>query len=122
MKAQTNTDETKKWRCVYVTYFDATKSIKEGRRLPKEKCVDSPNVHLLAYACELLKLKHTVERVRKHPRDYFGIGRIKVQLLDDRDYVMNTAIGTSKRKLFNAIADNLKDAKIKYDYILSEQK
>ena len=65
-----------------MTYFDTNLSIKEGRRLPKEKCVDSPNVHLLAYACELLKLKHVVERCSKHPRDYFGIGRLKVQMVD----------------------------------------
>ena len=105
-----------------MTYFDASLSIKEGRRLPKEKCVDSPNVHLLAYACELLKLKHVVERCSKHPRDYFGIGRMKVQMVDDNGNVMNKSIGTSKRKLFNALADKIPDAQIKYDFILTEQK
>ena len=28
--------ESKKWRCVYATYFDKSLSIKEGRRVPKE--------------------------------------------------------------------------------------
>ena len=78
MKESADTDTYKKWKCVYVTYFDKTLSIKEGRRLPKEKCVDSPNVHLIGFACELLKLRHVVERVRKHPRDFFGLGRVKV--------------------------------------------
>ena len=122
MKAQTDNEETKKWRCVYVTYFDATKSIKEGRRLPKEKCVDSPNIHLIAYAVELLKLRHVVERCRKHPRDYFGLGRLKVQMVDEQGYHMNNDVGISKRKLFNAIAEKLPEAKIKYDFILAEQK
>ena len=35
---------------------------------------------------------------------------------------MNKSIGTSKRKLFNALADKIPDAQIKYDFILTEQK
>ena len=105
-----------------MTYFDSTLSIKEGRRLPKGKCVESPNVHLIGYAIELLKLKHVVERCAKHPRDFFGIGRVKVQLVDDNGKIMNAQIGTSKRKLFDAIADKIPEAKIKYNFILADQK
>ena len=35
---------------------------------------------------------------------------------------MNKSIGTSKRKLFDAIADKIPDATIKYEFILAEQK
>ena len=35
---------------------------------------------------------------------------------------MNKSIGTSKRKLFNALAEKIPDAQIKYDFILTEQK
>lgn len=34
----------KKWASIYPAYFDKTKSISEGRRLPKNLCVDKPSI------------------------------------------------------------------------------
>ena len=98
--------ESKKWRCVYATYFDKSLTIKEGRRLPKEMCLDNPNIHLISFAMESLKLKYIVDQLAKHPRDFFGLGRLKVQMTDDEGKPLNAEIGTSKRKLFAKIAEN----------------
>ena len=48
MKVQLDDDvDIKTWRCIYPCYFDKNKTIAEGRRLPKENCIENPNVHNL---------------------------------------------------------------------------
>lgn len=37
----------KKWNTIYTTYFNKTLTVSEGRRLPLDKCVENPNIHLL---------------------------------------------------------------------------
>ena len=66
-----------------------------------------------------MKLKFLVEPIAKHPRDYFGVGRVKVQLTDDDGYHMNNEIGTSKRKLYAKMGEVMPKAQEKFDAILS---
>merc|ERR1712166_346115 len=109
-----------KWKCVYTTYFNSTLSIKEGRRVAKEKCVENPNVNLLRMAVTLLKLRTVVEPMSKHPRDFFNSGRLKVELVDEDGNPKNSVIGTSKRKLFEMMAEKLPDAQKQYEELLEE--
>ena len=111
-----------KWKCVYTTYFNSTLTIKEGRRVDKEKCLENPNVNLLRMACTLLKLRCIVEPIAKHPRDYFNSGRLKVELIDENGDPKNADIGTSKRKLFAMMAEKFPEAQTQYDELLAEQK
>ena len=71
-------EEVKKWKTVYTTYFDATLSIKEGRRVGVDKCAENINVHILGFACDKINVKYVVEPLKKHPRDYWGNGRVKI--------------------------------------------
>ena len=114
-------DDYTKWRTLYTTYFNKDLTIKEGRRLPKEKCVENPNVNMIAMAMNELGIKGIIEPVRKHPRDYFNLGRIKVKLVNDNGEPIHKNIGTDKRKLMNAIADKFESAKEKYDQALAQQ-
>ncbi|WAR30571.1 SRP19-like protein [Mya arenaria] len=34
--------DRERWICVYPAYLNSKKSVNEGRRIPKEKCVDNP--------------------------------------------------------------------------------
>ena len=70
----------------------------------------------------MLKLSSIVEPIAKHPRDFFNSGRIRVELVDENGNAKNSEIGTSKRKLFEAIANKFPEAKIQYDALLNEQK
>ena len=115
--------ECKNWKSVYTTYFDKNLSIKEGRRIQKDLCLDNPNVHLLQFACEALGLKSLAEPLRKHPRDFFNRGRVKVMIINDKTgETVNNDIGTCKRKLLIRIAQKFPEAKEKYDTILTQQK
>ena len=101
-----------KWKCVYTTYFNSNLSIKEGRRVNKEKCLPDPNINLIRMAVTTLKLRSALEPITRHPRDYFNCGRLKVELVDQDGNPKNAEIGTSKRKLFEKIADKLPEALI----------
>jgi|TARA_B110000285_G_C14915332_1_gene509940 signal recognition particle subunit SRP19 len=112
--------ESKKWRCVYATYFDKSLTIKEGRRLPKEMCLDNPNINIISFAMEKLKLKYHIDPIAKHPRDFFGMGRLKVKMLDNDGNPLNSEIGTSKRKLFAKIAEGFPKAQERFDSTVAE--
>ena len=116
-------DDYTKWRTIYTTYFNKDLTIKEGRRLPKEKCVSNPNVNLIGMAMNELnvniKVKGIIELTRKHPRDYFGLGRIKVKMINENGEAIHPEYGTDKRKLMNAIADKFPEAKVNYDQALA---
>ena len=115
-------DEVKKWRCVYTTYFNKSLTIKEGRRVGVEKCIEDPNVYMLSICCELLKIPHELELLKKHPRDYWNAGRIKVQLEDDAGRPTNVKVGKSKRMLLQVIADQIPEAMKIYSAKLAKQK
>ena len=115
-------EEVKKWRTIYTTYFDSTLSIQDGRRVGLDKCCENPNVHMLSMALDLIKIRYVIEPLKRHPRDYWANGRIKVEVVDSAGRPTNTAIGTSKRKLFNAIADKMPEAIVRYTDMLDDQK
>ena len=114
-------DDYTKWRTIYTTYFNKDLTIKEGRRLPKEKCVSAPNVNMIAMAMNQLKIKGIIEPTRKHPRDYFNTGRIKVKIVNENGDPLHASVGTDKRKLMLAIADKFPIAKEMYDQALAKQ-
>ena len=88
----------------------------------KDKCLEDPNVNLLRMTVTLLKLRCIVEPISKHPRDYFNSGRLKVELVDEEGKPKNSEIGTSKRKLFEMMAEKLPQAQKQYDELLAQQK
>ena len=57
-------------------------------------------------AVKKIGYKFIAEPLSKHPRDFFGNGRLKIEVVDESTGLpVNADIGTCKRKLFNAIAD-----------------
>ena len=77
---------------------------------------------MLGICCDLIGSKYVLEPLKKHPRDYFEAGRLKVQLLDDAGRPANPKVGTSKRKLFWMIAEQIPVAQKKYEEALAQQK
>ena len=46
---------------IYPTYLDSTKTVKVGRRISKEECVEEPSILDLSDACRTLNYRHVVE-------------------------------------------------------------
>ena len=56
-------------------------------------------------AVEELGYKMHLDPIAKHPRDFFGLGRVKIKMVDENGVPVNKEIGTSKKKLFAKIAE-----------------
>ena len=75
---------------------------------------------MLEFAVEMVGLRCVVEEVRHHPRDFFGAGRVKVELFKDGKPVISSI--TNKRQLYAAVANKISEAQEKFDKILKQQK
>ena len=103
-------EDVKKWRTVYATYFDKKLSLAEGRRLPVEKCLEKPNIYIIKFAFDILKIPNIMDLISRHPRDSLNKGRIKFKFLNDNGMPYNSEVGTSKKKLYNALSETWPEA------------
>mmetsp|Transcript_20159 Transcript_20159/g.32517 ORF Transcript_20159/g.32517 Transcript_20159/m.32517 type:complete len:162 (-) Transcript_20159:159-644(-) len=94
---------------IYPSYLDASKSIKQGRRIGKEKAVDTPTLSDISQALQSLQLRHVLQPHKGYPRDtaclWDNPGRVKVErpkfsIMDENDDPAST-----KRKLLLELAE-----------------
>ncbi|CAD5112523.1 DgyrCDS1735 [Dimorphilus gyrociliatus] len=76
--------DRQRWICIYPTYINSKRTLAEGRKISKDKCVDNPLYSEIKDVCSTLGLPMGVEN-KVHPRerdvkDPKFIGRIRVQL------------------------------------------
>ena len=107
------TDNIKSWQTIYPCYIDSAKTVAEGRRIGKSKCVDEPTAKEIFLICRHLQLKSMLEIDKKYPRDPWVDGRVKVLLKPksttsaDYDALKNSSNPNqylSKRQLLEKIA------------------
>jgi signal recognition particle subunit SRP19 len=51
-----------------------------GRRLPKSLCIDNPNLEELTRSVCMCELRNIIEPHKAYSRDYFQMGRLKIEL------------------------------------------
>jgi signal recognition particle subunit SRP19 len=61
MISQSELEQFKSWSVLYPIYFDASRSIREGRRVPLNKGVKNPMAKELADACASLGIQSVLE-------------------------------------------------------------
>lgn len=66
--------------CIYPTYLNGARSIAEGRRVPREACPTNPTLRDIVETAAKLGLRMVVEVNKRHPRDPFTLGRVRVEL------------------------------------------
>ena len=82
-----------RWHTIYPAYIDATRTVKQGRRVAKARCLPAPNVLEIFFACKELKIPCATE-LGSYPRSWWdqepahaepgnGLGRVRVQIRDD---------------------------------------
>eukprot|EP01138_Halocafeteria_seosinensis_P016448 gb/GECG01016779.1/.p1 GENE.gb/GECG01016779.1/~~gb/GECG01016779.1/.p1 ORF type:complete len:182 (+),score=29.64 gb/GECG01016779.1/:1-546(+) len=93
------------WIMVYPCYLDGSKTVKQGRKVPKEICGDchGPTVMDIRECCIKWGLRHAPEIKHRHPRDWRSYGRVRVELKDEQGNVVNEQFPT-RRKLFEELA------------------
>ena len=67
----------KSWQIIYPVYLNKTKTFSEGRRLPRDQCVENPSVFEMAECCKFLQIPFSVEH-KAYSRDYMQVGRLRV--------------------------------------------
>lgn len=74
--------KTAGWRILYPIYFDKKVSRANGRKVPGNLAIDTPDIDDIARVLQHFKIPFFVEINKKHPRDFFCIGRVKYTLKD----------------------------------------
>ncbi|VDM37588.1 unnamed protein product [Toxocara canis] len=91
--------EEAKWICIYPLYLNARKTIAHGRRISKEKAVDSPTSQEVFDVLSNAGFKVKLEKHAMHPldpnRDTNAQGRVRVQLRNDDGTPFNEKFPTS---------------------------
>ncbi|KAL8606686.1 hypothetical protein ACOMHN_055361 [Nucella lapillus] len=79
--------DRERWICIYPAYINSRKTVKEGRRIPKEKGVDNPSYTEIRDVCAnagmVLGVENKTYSRELDPRDLKFRGRIRVQLKKD---------------------------------------
>lgn len=71
------------WCVFYPIYFDNTRTSCQGRRVSKEKGVPQPTANDILQAAQHLGLNCYMESMKRHPKEPFVFGRVRIQLPDD---------------------------------------
>lgn len=98
-------ESTDKYICVYPAYINSKKTIVEGRRIAKDKCVENPTVNEIRDVVQASGLKVLVENKlycrELYQGDVLVRGRVKVQLYDDNHTPINEKIEDRKALLLH---------------------
>ncbi|XP_071443665.1 signal recognition particle 19 kDa protein [Hetaerina americana] len=78
--------DRERWVCVYPAYINSKKTIAEGRRISKDKCVENPTHQEIRDVLAAAGMKVGVENKlysRETSKEMLYRGRIRVQLKND---------------------------------------
>ncbi|EME29488.1 Signal recognition particle 19 kDa protein [Galdieria sulphuraria] len=98
---KTTPSYAKRWICIYPVYIDASCSLFQGRKISKHLCSDTPSAEEIAKSCEQLGFETLLESDKKHPRDNFRKGRIRVHLFNEQHKSLVSVIETSWKATFD---------------------
>jgi signal recognition particle subunit SRP19 len=99
--------EFSEWSIFYPIYFDSTRKSCQGRRVPKAIGVPQPTAVDIHQAAQQLSLACHIESEKRHPKEPFVYGRVRIQLPE------NTTKDQLLRKLCQVLPDIVKNNKSK---------
>jgi len=89
--------EVERWVCIYPAYINSKKTRQEGRRLPKENCVENPTYVEIRDVLSVTNLRVGVENkqyCREKSRELQYRGRIRVQMRNDDGTACNAELAS----------------------------
>ncbi|GJQ15814.1 hypothetical protein GpartN1_g7605.t1 [Galdieria partita] len=105
----------KRWICIYPVYIDACCSWFQGRKISKHLCSENPSAEEVAHCCEQLGFEILFEADKKHPRDSFRKGRIRVHLFDEQHKSLISNIETRKQLLIK-VSQCIQEQRMKHGH------
>ncbi|KAF4667593.1 signal recognition particle 19kDa [Perkinsus chesapeaki] len=95
--------DVSRWNIVYPNYLNSAKTVPEGRRIAKTKCVENPTIAEMGEACRELGVPCVLED-KCYPRDWLIRGRLRVRIIDDSGKPLRADID-GKRQLLEKISE-----------------
>ncbi|CAH0559000.1 unnamed protein product [Brassicogethes aeneus] len=89
--------DRERWVCIYPAYINSKKTLAQGRRISKEKCVENPTHQEIRDVLLAANLKVGVENKiysRERSKELLYRGRIRVQLKNDDGSLYNPSFPT----------------------------
>ncbi len=91
--SQSFTMNYKKFACIWPTYLDSEKTMKEGRRIKKEDGVECPTVQDISEVLQSFNVRHVIQPYKGYSRDeesrWYNLGRVLYDLDEMRERVGN---------------------------------
>lgn len=75
--------DKQRWKVIYPIYINAAKKVSEGRKLPKDQCIEKPSVYDIADMATFLKLPFVIED-KCYSKDFWSDAREEAGRGDDR--------------------------------------
>ncbi|XP_067645102.1 signal recognition particle 19 kDa protein [Eurosta solidaginis] len=88
--------DVERWICIYPAYINSKKTRQEGRRLPKDVCVENPTYSEIRDVLSVTNLRVGVENKqysRERSREFHVSGRVRVQMRNDDGTPCNPELG-----------------------------
>ncbi|KAJ1643601.1 signal recognition particle subunit [Coemansia asiatica] len=105
MRVVNDASKFKDWICLYPLYFDKSRSLEQGRKVPLGKAIFAPHGRQLSVAVKQAGFNVCYEPNKRHPRDFFNAGRVRVELFNGGGPV-NRAVD-SRKKLMMVVAEKM---------------
>ncbi|KAM7359173.1 signal recognition particle 19 [Cochliomyia hominivorax] len=105
--------DVERWICIYPAYINSKKTRQEGRRLPKENCVENPTYAEIRDVLLVTNLRVGVENkqyCRERSRELKFRGRIRVQMRNDDGSFCNPEF-TSREAIMLYVANKIPQLK-----------
>ncbi|RZC33894.1 SRP19 domain containing protein [Asbolus verrucosus] len=96
--------DPERWVCIYPAYINSKKTLAQGRRVPKEKCVENPTHQEMRDVLVAAGFKVGVENKlysRERSKELLYRGRIRVQLRNNDGNPVNKDFPTRESIMFH---------------------
>lgn len=93
-----------RWICIYPAYINSKKSLAQGRKIAKEKCVENPTCQEMRDIIVAAGLKVGVENKlysRERSKEPLYRGRLRIQLKNDDGSLFNPNFASRESILFH---------------------
>lgn len=97
----------KKFQLIYPCYFDINRTHSQGRRMPKEFCVENPLAKTMGDYLKMIGMPCVLEPDKTHPQDFGNPGRVRVLIKDPETEEYEDERFKNKRWLMKSIAKYL---------------
>ncbi|ODV59110.1 RNA-binding signal recognition particle subunit SEC65 [Ascoidea rubescens DSM 1968] len=101
-------ESLKKFQLIYPCYFDINRSHSQGRRMPKEFCVENPLAKTIGDYLKQIGFACVIEPEKTHPQDFGNPGRVRVLIRDAKTLEYEDPKFKNKRWLMKSIGKYLK--------------